>query len=53
METYLKGVLQYDFIMLILKVAGDIEYKIEKLQDGIKVSDEIPKFVIKCSDDEK
>lgn len=38
--------------MMIVKVSEDVEYKIGKLQKGIKVSKDIPKFVITGCDKE-
>ena len=32
--------------MIVVKVSDKVEYRIDKLQKGIKVSKEVPKFII-------
>jgi len=33
--------------MIVVKISDELEYKVEKLQKGFEVSENIPKFIIK------
>ena len=45
-KTYLRTFLQCILLMLVVKVSEKLQYKVGKLQKGVKVSDSIPKVVI-------
>ncbi len=38
--------MQYHTLMLVVKVSDKLQYNVEKLQRGVKVSNSIPKVVI-------
>ena len=45
-KTFLRTFLQCILLMLVVKVSEKLQYKVGKLQKGVKVSDSIPKVVI-------